>query len=82
MYTEDEMLMLSGIQHYMLCPRQWAFLLREEIAGHLETQLMPYFRIYIPFLYEKILIGLLPYVQACYWLDLKKMKKNKNYVVY
>ncbi len=26
MYTEDEMLMLSGIQHYMFCPRQWALI--------------------------------------------------------
>lgn len=24
--TEDEMLMLSGIQHYMFCPRQWALI--------------------------------------------------------
>lgn len=24
MYTDDEMLMLSGIQHYRFCPRQWA----------------------------------------------------------
>ena len=26
MYTEDEMLMLSGIQHYKFCPRQWALI--------------------------------------------------------
>ena len=26
MYTEDEMLMLSGIQHFMFCPRQWALI--------------------------------------------------------
>ena len=26
MYTEDDMLMLSGIQHYMFCPRQWALI--------------------------------------------------------
>lgn len=25
-YTEDEMLMLSGIQHFMFCPRQWALI--------------------------------------------------------
>lgn len=31
MYTEDEMLMLSGIQHYMFCPRQWALI-------HIEQQ--------------------------------------------
>ncbi len=31
MYTEDEMLMLSGIQHFMFCPRQWALI-------HLEQQ--------------------------------------------
>lgn len=30
-YTEDEMLMLSGIQHYMFCPRQWALI-------HIEQQ--------------------------------------------
>lgn len=26
MYKEDEMLMLSGIQHFMFCPRQWALI--------------------------------------------------------
>lgn len=31
MYLEDEMLMLSGIQHYMFCPRQWALI-------HIEQQ--------------------------------------------
>ena len=31
MYAEDEMLMLSGIQHFMFCPRQWALI-------HLEQQ--------------------------------------------
>lgn len=25
-YSEDEMLQLSGIQHYILCPRQWALI--------------------------------------------------------
>ena len=25
-YTEDDMLMLSGIQHYAFCPRQWAII--------------------------------------------------------
>lgn len=30
-YTEDDMLMLSGIQHYRFCPRQWALI-------HLEQQ--------------------------------------------
>lgn len=30
-YTEEEMLMLSGIQHYMFCPRQWALI-------HIEQQ--------------------------------------------
>ena len=30
-YTEDDMLMLSGIQHYAFCPRQWALI-------HLEQQ--------------------------------------------
>lgn len=31
MYTDYEMLMLSGIQHYMFCPRQWALI-------HIEQQ--------------------------------------------
>ena len=26
MYHEDEMLILSGIQHYRFCPRQWALI--------------------------------------------------------
>lgn len=30
-YDEDDMLMLSGIQHYMFCPRQWALI-------HIEQQ--------------------------------------------
>lgn len=30
-YQEEEMLMLSGIQHYMFCPRQWALI-------HIEQQ--------------------------------------------
>ena len=25
-YSEDDMLMLSGIQHYVFCPRQWALI--------------------------------------------------------
>ena len=31
MYDDDQMLMLSGIQHYMYCPRQWALI-------HIEQQ--------------------------------------------
>ena len=31
MYKEEDMLMLSGIQHYMFCPRQWALI-------HIEQQ--------------------------------------------
>ena len=31
MYADDDMLMLSGIQHYVFCPRQWALI-------HLEQQ--------------------------------------------
>ena len=31
MYREDEMLMLSGIQHFKFCPRQWALI-------HIEQQ--------------------------------------------
>ena len=30
-YSDDDMLMLSGIQHFMFCPRQWALI-------HLEQQ--------------------------------------------
>lgn len=29
-YTEEEMLQLSGIQHYVLCPRQWALIHMEQ----------------------------------------------------
>ena len=31
MYKEEDMLMLSGIQHFMFCPRQWALI-------HIEQQ--------------------------------------------
>lgn len=31
MYSDEDMLMLSGIQHYMFCPRQWALI-------HIEQQ--------------------------------------------
>ena len=30
-YSEDQMLMLSGIQHFVFCPRQWALI-------HIEQQ--------------------------------------------
>lgn len=30
-YTEDDMLMLSGIQHFMFCPRQWALIHIEQL---------------------------------------------------
>ena len=30
-YDDNQMLMLSGIQHYMFCPRQWALI-------HIEQQ--------------------------------------------
>lgn len=30
MYDEDDMLMLSGIQHFMFCPRQWALIHMEQ----------------------------------------------------
>lgn len=30
-YSEDEMLMLSGIQHFKFCPRQWALIHVEQI---------------------------------------------------
>ncbi len=33
MYEEDQMLMLSGIQHYMYCPRQWALIHVEQQWG-------------------------------------------------
>ena len=46
MYSEEDMLMLSGIQHYMFCPRQWAIIHltqdwednRLTIEGHLLHQ--------------------------------------------
>lgn len=31
MYTEEELLMLSGIQHYAFCPRQWALIHLEQV---------------------------------------------------
>lgn len=30
-YTEDDMLMLSGIQHFAFCPRQWALIHIEQL---------------------------------------------------
>jgi len=30
-YTDDEMLPLSGIQHYAFCPRQWALIYLEQL---------------------------------------------------
>lgn len=33
MYTEDDMLMLSGIQHFVFCPRQWALIHIEQVWG-------------------------------------------------
>ena len=33
MYSDDDMLMLSGIQHYMFCPRQWALIHIEQQWG-------------------------------------------------
>lgn len=30
-YTDEEMLMLSGIQHFMFCPRQWALIHIEQL---------------------------------------------------
>ena len=46
MYYDDQMLMLSGIQHYMFCPRQWALIHIEQqwdenrltAEGHLQHQ--------------------------------------------
>jgi CRISPR-associated exonuclease Cas4 len=32
-YADDDMLMLSGIQHYMFCPRQWALIHIEQQWG-------------------------------------------------
>ena len=26
MYSEEDMLLLSGVQHYVFCPRQWALI--------------------------------------------------------
>jgi CRISPR-associated exonuclease Cas4 len=31
MYDEENMLMLSGIQHYMFCPRQWGLIHMEQL---------------------------------------------------
>lgn len=39
-YGEDDMLMLSGIQHFMFCPRQWALIHLEQQwdENHLTTE--------------------------------------------
>lgn len=39
-YNEDEMLQLSGIQHYVFCPRQWALIYIEQewIENHLTAE--------------------------------------------
>lgn len=39
-YTDDEMLQLSGIQHYVFCPRQWALIYIEQewIENHLTAE--------------------------------------------
>lgn len=31
LYTEEEMLQLSGLQHYVFCPRQWALIHLEQL---------------------------------------------------
>ncbi|MDU2294076.1 MAG: Dna2/Cas4 domain-containing protein [Peptococcus niger] len=31
MYAEDDYLLLSGIQHFLFCPRQWALIHLEQI---------------------------------------------------
>ena len=33
MYNEDEYLMLSGLQHFMICRRQWALIHIEQQWG-------------------------------------------------
>lgn len=38
-YTEDDMLMLSGIQHIVFCPRQWALI-------HIENLLLVDYQYY------------------------------------
>lgn len=40
MYTEDEMLPLSGIQHYAFCPRQWYLIHVEQLweENHLTAE--------------------------------------------
>ncbi|MFR9541927.1 MAG: CRISPR-associated protein Cas4 [Rikenellaceae bacterium] len=39
-YSEDDMLMLSGIQHFVFCPRQWALIHIEQqwSENHLTTE--------------------------------------------
>lgn len=76
MYNDDDFLQLSGLQHYLFCPRQWALI-------HIENQWQENLRtvdgrkkflkawqerkqepITHPYLQEKIPWGLVPYVQA------------------
>lgn len=41
MYSDDDMLMLSGIQHFRFCPRQWALitLLKNRLESIIEKSL-------------------------------------------
>ena len=56
MYGEDDLLMLSGIQHFLFCKRQWALIHIDQVwsENHLtaEGQLM-HEKVDQPFLKEK-----------------------------
>lgn len=43
MYSEEDMLPLSGIQHYAFCPQQWALIHVEQLwsDNHLEYRRYP-----------------------------------------
>lgn len=37
-YAEDDMLMLSGIQHFVVCPRQWALMLKHKLSQIIDKE--------------------------------------------
>ena len=61
-YTEDDYLMISGIQHFKFCRRQWALIhVEQQWAENVHTAVGT---ITHPFLKEKVEWGMVPYVQA------------------
>ena len=66
-YTEEEYLMISGIQHFKFCRRQWALIHIEqqwEENVHTVVGELMHKKAHDPYLKEKIEWGMVPYVQA------------------